>query len=125
MKVSDELFKYFEGLPEQSIQLGLFAVGRTNGPTDKLIGDSVTPEGFKVKYDANARIEISKEDLIKITFTFKPQKDRNMAKVVYKGQSTVIMQKDWDLWTLGLSAFLGDLDRIDKWVLDYINKINL
>jgi len=90
-----------------------FAVGRTNGPTDKIIQD-ITHKGYRIRYDVNSRISIANEaGTIKLTFTFKPRKDSNMAKVaLIDNREIIILQKDFNLWLLGLNVLLNNWDLV-------------
>lgn len=98
-------------------QVKLFSVGRTNGPTDKDIMSHTfeQPEGnIRFRYDVNSRIEIIKNDT-KLTFTFRPLKEKNMAKLIYPNKrEAVILQANTNLWLLGLHVLLNQWEEAAK-----------
>lgn len=98
-----------------------YAVGRTNGPTDTVIND-YQQEDFRVRYDVNSRIEILL-DGYKLTFTFRPQRTRNMAKLILPdAKELVIRESDFDLWLLGLYVLTNDYNDVRSLMQDLINQ---
>lgn len=102
-----------------------FSVGRTNGPTSQVTVDEIH-DGIRYRYDVNSRIEISfgpEDNQFIITFTFKAEKLRNMAKLVYPNkQVRVILQADFDLWTLGLFILTQQFDKAGPLVHRILDK---
>jgi len=105
-------------LPRSSSkQVQLFSVGRTNGPTDKDIMryiDENNGSPISYRYDVNSRIEILKSGK-KLTFTFRPLKEKNMAKITDENKrEAVILQSQVDLWLLGLHVLLNQWDKASE-----------
>lgn len=100
-----EIMRKSHPIEDRYFDLSLFSVGRTNGPTSRVTFDEIYDK-YRYRFDVNSRIEVStvdSKDGFVLTFTFKSEKMRNMAKVVLPNkQSIVIMQHEFDLWSLGL-----------------------
>lgn len=112
--ISDDIKKSAKTLKE-------FSVGRVNGPTDKVVND-VTINGVQIKYDVNSRIEINSNGYY-LRYTFKMIPSQNMAKLILPNyQDRVVLQYDFDLFTLGVLVLTQDNNDVVSMFKDLINK---
>ena len=101
-----------------------FAVGRVNGPTDKVVND-VTINGVQIKYDVNSRIEINSKGYY-LRYTFKMIPTQNMAKLILPNhEDRVVLQQDFDLFTLGVFVLTQDSNDVVTMFNDLINKYSV
>lgn len=101
-----------------------FAVGRVNGPTDKVVND-VTINGVQIKYDVNSRIEINSKGYY-LRYTFKMIPTQNMAKLILPNhEDRVILQQDFDLFTLGVFVLTQDNNDVVTMFNDLISKYSV
>ena len=101
-----------------------FAVGRVNGPTDKVVND-VTINGVQIKYDVNSRIEINSKGYY-LRYTFKMIPTQNMAKLILPNhEDRVVLQQDFDLFTLGVFVLTQDNNDVVTMFNDLISKYSV
>jgi len=110
-----------EGIRKAGDSVGLFSVGRVNGPTDKVTWEDDST-GVDMKYDVNGRISMSKDGYL-LTYTFKKGRETNMAKLILPNYlMKVIMQKDFDLFLMGIYVLTRDAKNAAEMFNELIEK---